>query len=144
MSSNNRLTWINMRDKLAAMGGVASAVLGEPKSKMQNGTVSIIPEAGSVDETVLNAPREIHTVTLRRYENALQFPEDVIEFTLDAWRADICEDIFGDFDLGGTIAYVLPASTSWQYGYVTVENILYRFLDISISYRVDPTATFAA
>ena len=124
MSTKNPLTWVNMRDKLKAMGGIASAVLGEPKSAMQSGTVSIIPEQGSIDETVLNAPREIHTVTLRRYENALQFPEDVIEFILDAWRADICEDIFGDFDLGGTIAYIQPASTSWQYGYVTVENTL--------------------
>jgi len=141
-ATTNRATWIQMRNQLNAMGGV-TAVIGEPKSAMQNGTVAIIPSDGGVDETVLNAPREVHSLTLRRFENAMQGPFDEIEFRLDAWRANVAEDFFGDFTLGGTMAYALPTQFAWQYGYVTYESTMYRFLDINIGYRVDDRSTFA-
>lgn len=139
-----KAVWEDMRDKLAKMGGVPTVSIGEPKSGVQSGMVAIIPEGGSIPETVLNAPREKHTVTLRRYENAMQGPWEAIEFRLDAWRAEILEDIWGDFDLGGTIAYPEPTECPWQYGYATIENTSFRFLDITITYRVDPAAVFAA
>ena len=142
-ATSNKATWENMSSKLLLMGGVASVVLGEPRSKMQSGTVAIIPESGRVDETVLNAAREIHVVTLRRYENALAEPPDQIEQRLDQWRANIVRDICGDFDLGGTVAYALPAELAWQYGYQTFENTQYRLLDITVAYRVDDRTTFA-
>src|SRR3990167_6883023 len=113
----NKLVWENMRDKLKAMGGATNAVIGEPSTAMQSGLVSIIPESGQIDETVLNAAREKHVVTLRRYENALQEPAELIESKLDAWRAEIQEDLFGDFDLGGTMGYLLPTEMPWAYGY---------------------------
>lgn len=144
-ATNQKAVWQNMASKLKAMGGVSVVQIGEPRDKVaQNTMVAIIPEEGSVDETVLNAPREIHTVSLIRYENWLQEPPENIEFALDSWRAEICEDIYGDFDLGGTIAYILPAATKWSYGVVTINNTLYRTLSVSISYRVDPSATFVA
>jgi hypothetical protein len=142
-ATTNKATWTAMKSQLANMGGVSVAVIGEPKSGMQSGTVAIIPSDGSVDETVLNAPREVHSVTLRRYENAMQGPFDEIEFRLDAWRANVAEDFFGDFTLGGTMAYALPTQFSWQYGYGTYESTVYRFLDINIGYRVDDRSTFA-
>ena len=142
MATTQKATWQDMASKLQKMGGVPSAVIGEPKSAMQSGVVAVIPENGHIDETVLNAPREVHVVTLRRFENALQGPTEEIEFRLDAWRAEVQEDVFGDFDLGGTIAYVMPTEMPWAYGYVTVENTLYRFLDITVTYRVDPVAVF--
>jgi hypothetical protein len=142
-ATTNRATWIQMRNHLKAMGGVADAVIGEPKSVMSAGTVAIIPSDGSVDETVLNAPREVHSLTLRRFENAMQEPLEDTEFKLDAWRANIAEDFFGDFTLGGTMAYALPTAFNWQYGYVTYNSTMYRFLDINIGYRVDDRSTFA-
>ena len=140
-ATNNRLVWETMKSKLQAMGGVTKVVIGDPHMGIQSGMVAIIPETGSVDETVLNAPRELHTVTLRRIENSNREPFDDGEFRLDAWRAEIMEDLIGDFDLGGTVAYLLPASTTWQYGYIIYENTFYRFLDLSLTYRIDPAAT---
>lgn len=142
--TNNRLVWQDMKTKLAAVGGVARAVIGEPASGVQSGLVAIIPTGGTIPETVLNAPRERHAVILRRYENALQAPAEEIELRLDQWRADIFEDICGDFDLGGTIAYPEFTEFAWNYGYQTVENTIYRLLDLTLVYRIDPAATHSA
>ena len=142
MATTSKATWENMSSKLKAMGGTASIVLGEPRSKMQSGTEAIIPESGRIAETVLTQPREIHVITLRRYENALAEPPEQIELRLDNWRAQIAEDIFGDFDLGGNVAYALPTEFAWAYGYQTVENTQYRLLDLTVAYRVDERATF--
>lgn len=141
MASTNRTTWLTMKTQLTKMGG-ATAVIGEPKSGIQSGLVAIIPSDGSIDETTLTSPREVHSLTLRRFENAMQGPFDEIEFRLDAWRANVAEDFFGDFTLGGSMAYAMPTLFSWQYGYVTYESTMYRFLDINIGYRVDDRSTF--
>lgn len=131
-----------MKDKLAAMGGVSVAMIGEPMSPPADYTAAIVPSDGNIPETVLNAPRETHRVIIRFYVNAMAEPADAKEYTLDRLRAEIAEDICGDFDLGGTIAYALPTECSWRYGYQTVASTLYRLLDFTIAYRVDPTATF--
>lgn len=143
-ATSNKATWQNMQSKLAAMGGVVQATIGDPKTGVQSGLVAVIPEEGRIDETTLSTAREIHSVTLRRYENAMQAPWDQVEFRLDQWRAEIMEDVWGDFDLGGSMAYALPTESRWQFGYTTVEQTQYRVLDISISYRVDDRLTFAA
>lgn len=143
--TSNRATWVNMASKLSAMGGVAKAGVGEPTSGVQSGMVAVIAESGRVDETTLSQPREIHTVTLRRYEARVKdAAPDVAEYRLDAWRAQIMSDLYGDFDLGGTVAYLLPVETTWEWGYQTVENTTYRLLDIHVSYRIDGRATFVA
>lgn len=144
MATSNRAALIAMQSKLMAMGGVVQAVIGEPKSAMQSGLVAIIPTSGRIDETTLRHPREIHIVTLRRYVDALEEPQEQIEFDMDDWRANVLEDINGDFDLGGTIAYPLPTLFEWRYGYQTVENTMYRMLDLIIAYRIDDRALYAA
>lgn len=143
MPTNNKETLLNMKSKLQAMGN-ATVVIGEPKSGVQNGLVAVIPQSGRVDETVLSQPREIHIVMLRRYDNFLGDPQEDVEFRMDFWRAQIMADVFGEFDLGGTVAYALPTEFQWQYGYVTVEQTMYRLLDLQIGYRLDENATFAA
>lgn len=144
MATANRAALINMQGKLMAMGGVAGAVIGEPMSAMQDGLVAIIPQSGSIDETTLAGPREVHVVMFRRYANAMQEPTEAKEFAMDAWRADVLEDVFGDFDLGGNIAYALPTQFIWNYGFQTVENTKYRLLDLTVAYRIDDNATLAA
>lgn len=144
----SRAVWSNMSSKLQAMGGVPQVFIGEPKGPPQDGAVAIIPTSGRVDETTLNTRREVHIVTLRRYANMLgESPED-IEIRMDSWRDQILDDIDGDFDLGGTIAYPHPTETQWSYGYQTIgpegKGSAYRILDLVIGYRVDPTAEYAA
>ena len=143
-ASNQSAVWSDMRSKLAAMGGVTSAEVGEPKKGIQSGMVAIIAESGSIDETTLSSWREVHTVTLRRYEDALAKTPREIDLALDHWRAEILADLFGDFDLGGTIAYPLPVNFRWDYGYQTIEQRIFRLLDLTVVYRTDPSGTFTA
>ena len=141
--TNNKATLQNMQSKLQAMGGVKAVSIGEPPS-VQSGHVSIIMNGGEVDETTLGQPREIHRVTLRRWEQWQERPVEQIEFDLDEWRTEIMKDFFGDFDLGGTVAYALPAEFSWAYGYQTIGQTVHRMLDLEIAYRVDGRSTFVA
>ena len=142
MATSNKATWQVMQSKLMAMGYAKNAVIGEPRSAMQSGTVALIPLEGDVDETVLSAPREVHRINIRMYRNWLEDPQEETEFLLDQFRANILADIFGDFDLGGTVAYALPAETVWSYDESEVEDMLYRVINITIAYRIDARASF--
>jgi len=90
----------------------------------------------------LTGPREIHSVQLRMYRNWLEEAQDETEFELDEFRATIQSDILGDFDLGGNVAYALPAEFVWTYEQSTVEATLYRVINLHIAYRVDDNANF--
>ena len=142
MATTNRAALVNLKSKLASMASV-HGFIGEPKRGVQNGTVAVINDSGRVDETTLTGPREIHTFTIRRYENAMQEPWEDVELKLDAWRAEIMSDLMADFELGGGVAYILPVETRWDYGYQTIENAVFRLLDVTLSYRVDDRSTFA-
>lgn len=144
MATPQKDVWIDMQSKIMAQGWAENVVIGEPRNKMQSGTVALIPSEGEVDEVTLSSPREIHRVNLRMYRNWLEEPQDETEFVLDQFRADIAEDIFGDFDLGGNVAYALPAELVWAYDETTIENTVYRTVDIQVAYRIDDRATFVA
>lgn len=140
---NNKAAWTAMQSMISALGMVTNCIIGEPRSEMQDGTVAIIPSDGDVPETVLDAPRETHRVILRMYRNWLAQPQENVEFSLDEFRAEIEADFFGDFTLGGEVAYALPTEFAWQYDEDKVENTQYRIIDIVIGYRIDDRATFA-
>lgn len=144
MATSNRATWMNMQSKLMAMGYGTNVVIGEPRSGMQSGTIALIPVDGNYDETVLTKPREIHRVNIRMYQNWLEEPQENVEFLLDQFRADIMEDICGDFDLGGNAAYIVPDEFVWTYDEAEVESTLYRVVNCVVAYRVDDRATFTA
>ncbi len=141
MATSNRAAWVVMQSKLMAMG-YGEVVIGEPRTGDADGVIALIPAAGNYDETVLDAPREIHRVSIRMYRNWLQQPQDDVEFALDAFRADILEDIAGDFDIGGEVAYYMPGETEWEFGEAEVGETLYRTVDITVAYRIDERATF--
>lgn len=143
MAASDRAAWEVMQSKLMAMG-YGSVVIGEPRTGDADGMVALIPAGGNYDETVLDAPREIHRVSIRMYRNWLDQPQDEVEFELDKFRAEILEDIAGDFDIGGEVAYYIPDETEWEFGEAEVGETLYRTLDITVGYRIDENATFVA
>ena len=142
MATGNKAAWQAIQSKLMALGYGQNVVICEPRSKMQSGTIAIIPIDGHVDEVTLTGPREIHSVQLRMYRNWLEEAQDETEFELDEFRATIQSDILGDFDLGGNVAYALPAEFVWTYEQSTVEATLYRVINLHIAYRVDDNANF--
>lgn len=142
MATSNRTAWTAMTSHIAATGYTPNVMIGEPRSGVQSRMVSVLPTSGEVDETTLSGPREVHRVIVRMYVNWLDEGQDETEFLLDQFRADIEEDFFGDFELGGNVAYALPTEFAWEYGTEQVENTVYRTIDITIGYRVDDRATF--
>lgn len=144
MATSNQAAWQNMQSKLASMGYNVLSAIGEPYAPPEGMTACIIPLGGRIDEVTLQAPREIHQAAIRFYAPMLEQPQEQIEFELDQARANIQSDIFGDFDLGGNIAYALPALFTWAYGYQDVSHIVYRLLDLNVFYRVDDRAAFVA
>ena len=144
MATNDEAAWRAMQSHLAAMGYVVQAEIGEPMAPPEPITAAIIPISGRIDETVLNAPRFVHTVALRFYGEGVAEDREDVELRLDQIRADIMEDVFGDFELGGAVAYALPTLFEWRYGWQSIGGRMYRLLDLTVAYRVDVTYTFAA
>ena len=142
MATSNRAAWQVIQSKLMAMGFSPNVVIGEPRTGDQDGTIAIIPLEGNYDETVLSQPREIHRINIRMYRNWLEEPQEEVEFELDAFRADIMEDIAGDFDIGGEVAYIIPDEFGWTFDEAEVGDTLYRTVNLIIAYRVDARATF--
>lgn len=142
-ATSNKATLQNMQSKLAEMGGVSKVTIGEVAA-VQSGQVAIVLESGQIPDATLSSPRETHIVTLRRYEVWGMADSEGVDLALDAWRAQILADLAGDFDLGGTVAYLLPVECSWAYGYQTINNTVHRILDIEIAYRIDDRASFVA
>ena len=131
MATSNRAAWQVIQSKLMAMGFSPNVVIGEPRTGNQDGTIAIIPLEGNYDETVLSQPREIHRINIRMYRNWLEEPQEEVELELDAFRADIMEDIAGDFDIGGEVAYIIPDEFGWTFDEAEVGDTLYRTVNLS-------------
>lgn len=142
MATSNKAVWQAMQSHISALG-YGPAQIGEPRTKVQDGMVAIIPDHGEIPESTLSGPRETHRVLLRMYKSWADEPTQDTEFALDQFRADIEADIFGQFQLGGVIAYPLPSDFGWLYDVKDVEKALYRCVDLIIGYRIDDNATFA-
>ena len=67
----------------------------------------------------------------------------VKDVLIDQFRADIMEDITGDFELGGTVAYIVPNEFVWTFDEAEVESTLYRVVNCAIAYRVDGRAAYS-
>ena len=142
MATSDKAAWQTIQSKLMALGYGSNVVIGEPRSGEQAGTIAVIPLDGEPPETVLSSPRETHRVNVRMYQAWMQEPQGEIEFELDKFRAEIWEDICGDFDIGGNVAYILPTECAWNFDEAEVGDTLYRVVNIMIAYTIDDNATF--
>lgn len=138
MVTSNEKAWLAMKTKLEAMR-YEPVTIGEPRDTIAAGTVSIIPLEGEVDEATLSHARELHRVGLRMYQNWLDQPQEEIEFKLDQFRADVLADVFGDFTLGGEIAYVEldKAKAEWEWDNLEVASVRFRVIEVVFGYRID-------
>ena len=146
--TSDRAAWQEIQSKLMATGWCSRVLIGEPKAAPDPITACILGDEVTIDETTLNTPREVHKCIIRFYAPFLGEPEEEVEFALEQIRANIWSDIFGDFELGGDIAYIMPTLCASKMGNLSVGgrdgNVMYRILDMTIAYRVDDKATFVA
>ena len=144
MATSNQAAWQTLRSKLLATGLLRTVTIGEPSLVSDGVTCAILATSATVDETTLQSPRELHTTALRFYGLLSDDNREQMEFDLDAIRANIQADMFGDFDLGGTVAYLQPTAFTATWGFLQVGQSWCRILEIPVTYRVDDRATFVA
>lgn len=124
------------------MGLCRSVSIGEPANVVDAITCAILASEMRIPETTLSNPRESHVTLLRFYGMLEGDNREQMEFDLDQVRAEVEEDFFGDFDIGGQIAYLLPTEFSVRWGFLQVGNKWCRIMEIPVTYRIDDQAAF--
>lgn len=135
--------WAALQSHLQAMGYFENVDIGEPKAPPSPTAAAIIPLAGRIDTTVLNAPRYVRTVAIRVYGEGIGENREKVERELDQVRANILRDLTEDFTFGATVVNWLPRQTEWRYGWVNIGGTIFRLLDVTVAYRVDVAETLA-
>lgn len=133
-------------------GGVRLAQTGEPKSPPVTSNslfASVIMRSTSVVLVTLNGTIESHTIQIRLYRDMLAEPQKSIEVDLATAAQRIQADLAGEYDLGGGIRNVDVGGEHGQalrtdWGYVTIDQRMYRIVDITVALIVDDSAVLAA
>lgn len=140
-----------LHSHFAKSGYFPHVQIGEPKQPIgEKLGVAIFPV--SMSNTVMfggGKPRELHVVTCRIYKDMLEDPEDQIEFAITEAVAEAASNIIGDFDLESTVNHVdicgqYGTPLSVTFGYLTLSNVMYRLVDITVPIIVDDSTTAAA
>jgi len=147
-------TLVALQSKLAAMGNVSEAVIGEPKKPFtptgQAGRVAAaIWMTDWTPGLTLATSVEVFTAMVRLHVDA--FAEDVGQLELDL--ADTMNELTTDlqqaFTLGNTVRNIDvggsdSAGMSASWGHVSIANTMYRVVDITVPMIVNDVATHAA
>lgn len=136
----------DMASKIMAAGWAQDVVRYDPNQPPENVLASVVHSRGFVEQVTLTTLREIHVALIRLYKVATDRDgvRDGADADLDNARAQILADYWGDFDLGGNAAYMVPSGVArfeWRWGYLQVGATMCRILDIFVPFRVDDRTT---
>lgn len=138
-----RTTLENLQSKLQASGRFDSVSIGDVTDPPAGVHGAIMLRRYENPATTLNGTIERRIVVIRILTKAFQEPAEDAEFLLDDIVSEILEDIWGEFDLGGTIRYIEPLGVTTEFGYYDIGPVKYRAADIFLPMIVDDSATFA-
>jgi hypothetical protein len=131
---------------LAASGLFRGGVqIGEPKKAPNDIAAAVIIGNGSIEEIRYGASSlDRREIIVRVYINMLSEPEEEIEFLLDEMWVTVKPLLVVGLELGATGTYEVDvAGVTYSCGYVTVDQTVFRMMDISIPILIDDTATVA-
>lgn len=137
-----------MRSHLMATGRFTDVRIGEPKDPPANFTAALMSDEADVPETTLSANVDRYAFVIRVYANMRDNEEQIELRLLDIYDETEAE-LFGEFDLGGTIRSIDATGYRGTWGYQSIgrtdgTGIMYRILDIRVPVIVDDSATFVA
>ena len=124
--------------------------IGEPKSApSERFTAAIFMQSVSVPEVPLAETTEVHTVTIRIYDNMTREPQEDVEFEMAKVTSRVMRDLAGEFDLGGIIRNIDVAgqygvSLGARWAFLDIDGTIFRICDITVPMIVDGSATLAA
>ncbi len=122
----------------------------EPKNAPGSGlTVAIVGTRGSATQSGLAATTVRVEFTVRIYTNMMQEPQDAIDPALFAATDLLINAYSGDFTLGGTVMAVdllglAGDGLGWVDGYITIDQTMYKVVDITLPLLVEDAWTQAA
>ena len=136
---------------LQKSGYFGQVTIGEPKAP-PNGeklAAAVFIRSTAVAQLTLNGTIESHVLTIRIYRNMLKEPVDTIEFELAEAVSEVSNDLLGDVNLGDRVRaidvggiHAAPYRVDW--GYVPVNQTMFRIADITFGLIVDDSATLIA
>jgi hypothetical protein len=145
MAKTLRTTIETAASYFQAHGGFDEVYEGEPTRPPDGYAVSVIYHRSRVKETTLTGTIEQRTIICRVYHKAaLEDPVPEIEHTMADYVDLIIATFLGDFDLGGIIRNIDVIDLEVQWGYQTIQNMVYRLADVYVPMIVDDSATFTA
>lgn len=138
---------------VAASGRFSSHGIGEPISPpdgdLLHGAV-FMRGAGITKIYGDGGTQEVQVVMVRIYRNVLKQPQADGETELAIVAQEIAQDLIQDFSLGANVREIDIASgqggepMTLEWGHVTIDQTIYRVVDIAVPIVVDDSATAAA
>lgn len=135
---------------LTASGYPGRVQVGEPKQPPSEQIMAAVyMRSSTITRVYLGGDTgELHIVSIRLHMNMLHEPTEDIEYRLALAVSQISSDLLGDYELGGTIREIdaagmngTPMSATW--GYVSISDLMYRTVEITVPMNVDGSATAA-
>ena len=155
MAFNIKSTLDAIASHVARTGYAAQVQVGEPTSPpeaVDKLFVAIYMNSASVVELTLGNTTELHPATVRLYRRAAFGQGDdagAVEAEMALAVSQVSSNLIGEFDLGETVraidvggTYGTPVTATW--GYVSINNTMFRIVDLVIPLIVDDSATQAA
>jgi hypothetical protein len=155
MAFNIKSTLEAVESHISRSGYVADVQIGEPVAPPDATDrihAAIYMATAGVAELTLSSTIELHVATIRLYKRAA-FTEgdDAGEVEMDMAMAvsEISSNLIGEYDLGATIRNIDVAgqygqAVTAQWGYVALNQTMYRTVDITLPLVVDGSAEQAA
>ena len=125
--------------------------IGEPKAPPDGEKLAaaVFMRSVAVAQLTLNSTIESHVLNIRIYRNMLHEPVDAIEFEVAEAVSEVSNDLLGDVNLGDRVRAIdvggihsAPYRVDW--GYVQVNQTMFRTADIIFGLIVDDSATLGA
>ena len=119
--------------------------IGEPKKAPGDTFAALMLGNGSIEELRYGTQSmDRREIIIRIYINMLSEPEEEIEFMLDEIWDTLKPILISGLELGVTGIYCAePSGITYSCGYVTVDQTIFRQMDISIPMLIDDAATTA-
>ena len=155
MAFNIKATLEAVESHISRSGYVSDVQIGEPVAPPDATDrihAAIYMATAGVAELTLSSTIELHVATIRLYKRAA-FTEgdDAGEVEMDMALAvsEITSNLIGEYDLGATIRNIDVAgqygqAVTAQWGYVALNQTMFRSVDITLPLVVDGSAEQAA
>ncbi len=146
-------TYVSIQGHMKASGYFADVTIGEPVAFGDTTRMygAIWTRRTRIPYLSLDSAIRVYDTRIRFYTLAFARPQEPREFTLALAVQQVASDLFGDYDLGGTIREIdiagqfgQPVRVRWGHAPVPKDGPMYRVADMDLSLVVNNSTDFNA